>query len=87
MEEGLELDEVAEIEAATQKSAELAAFARGALGVEDRIFFRAVATWIARLDGPTGDEEAAALAALGARLGRPNRPRTQAEAVAEAPGR
>lgn len=47
------------------------------------MFVDAVATWIARLDGPIGDEESAALAALSDGLGRPHRPRAQAEAVAE----
>jgi uncharacterized membrane protein YebE (DUF533 family) len=81
-EEGLELDDIAEIEEATKSPVDLSVLAREGLGVEDRMFVYAVATWIARLDGPILDEEAAVLAALGDRLGLPDRPRAQAEAAA-----
>ena len=82
VEEGLELDEIAEIEAATATKVEMGAIDRANLTKEDRLFVYAVACWIAELDGVITTEEAAALSLLGERLGVPERPRAHAEEAA-----
>jgi uncharacterized membrane protein YebE (DUF533 family) len=87
--EGLSLEEIAEIESATRTRVDLGTVDRTGLSKEDRVFIYAVACWIARLDGRVTPEESEALAALGERLGVPERPRVHAEAavrqVAEMP--
>ena len=50
-EEGLEIDEIAEIEAATKSKVELGVIDRGNMTKEDRLFVYAVASWMTRLDG------------------------------------
>jgi uncharacterized membrane protein YebE (DUF533 family) len=82
LDEGLPLEEIAEIESATKNKVDLGALDRTGLGKEDRLFVYAIACWIARLDGHVTREETTALAALGERLGIPERPRVQAEAAA-----
>lgn len=79
---GLELDEIAEIEAATKSKVELGEIERGSLSKEDRLFVYAMACWIAKLDGKVTAEEADALSSLGERLGIPERPRAAAESIA-----
>jgi uncharacterized membrane protein YebE (DUF533 family) len=81
-EEGLGLEDIAAIEAATRDPVDLAVVDRSGLSKEDRLFVYAVACWIARIDGRVTDEEADALAALGERLGIPDRARVHAERVA-----
>jgi uncharacterized membrane protein YebE (DUF533 family) len=89
VDEGLSLEEIAEIESATKTPVGLGVVDRTGLGKEDRLFVYAVACWIARLDGRVTPEESEALAGLGERLGVPERPRAHAEAavreVAEMP--
>ncbi|HEY3822569.1 MAG TPA: hypothetical protein VGL81_35635 [Polyangiaceae bacterium] len=82
VEEGLPLEEIAEIEDATKTRVDLGALDRTGLLKEDRLFVYAVACWIARLDGHVTPDEARALGALGERLGIPERPRGHAEAAA-----
>ncbi len=82
VDEGLSLEEIGEIEASTKEKVDLGAIDRAGLSKEDRLFVYGVACWIARMDGQVTAEESAALAALGERLGVPERPRQQAEAVA-----
>jgi uncharacterized membrane protein YebE (DUF533 family) len=82
IDEGLSLEEIAEIEASTKTAVDMGAIDRAGLSKEDRLFVYAVACWIARMDGKVTAEERAALAALGERLGVPERPRGQAEAIA-----
>lgn len=82
VESGLELDEIAAIEAATKEPVDLGALDRASLSKPDRLFVYAIACWIARLDGRVTDEEAKALADLGERLGVPERPRALAESLA-----
>lgn len=82
VDEGLELEEIAEIESVTRERIELDRLDRSGLSKEDRLFVYAVACWIARIDGKVTDEETAALAKLGERLGVPERPRAAAESVA-----
>jgi tellurite resistance protein len=81
VDEGLSLEEIAEIESATSTRVDLGAIDRAGLGKEDRLFVYAVACWIARLDGRVTPEESEALSALGERLGVPERPRVLAEAA------
>jgi uncharacterized membrane protein YebE (DUF533 family) len=82
VDEGLDLEEIAAIEQATQNRLDLGVIDRSGLSKEDRLFVYAVASWIARLDGRVTEEENDALAALGERLGIPERSRAPVEAVA-----
>ena len=82
VDEGLSLEEIAEIEQATKNKVDLGVVERAGLTKEDRLFVYAVACWIARMDGQVTAEESKALAQLGERLGIPERPRGAAEAVA-----
>ena len=82
VEEGLDLDEIAAIEAATATKVEMGTIDRSNLSKEDRLFVYAVACWIAELDGDVTAEEASALSLLGERLGVPERPRAHAEEAA-----
>jgi uncharacterized membrane protein YebE (DUF533 family) len=81
--EGLELEEIGEIEEATRAKVDLGVIDRSGMSKEDRLFVYAVATWIARIDGKVTAEESDALGRLGQRLGVPDRPRAAAEAVAQ----
>ncbi len=82
VEEGLSLQEIGEIEAATKQKVDVGVVDRAGLSKEDRLFVYAVACWIARMDGQVTPGESDALAQLGERLGIPERPRGAAEAVA-----
>ena len=82
VDEGLELDEIGEIEAATKKKIDLGAVDRATLSKEDRLFVYGIACWIARLDGKVTTEEADALSKLGERLGVPEKPRAAVEQIA-----
>jgi uncharacterized membrane protein YebE (DUF533 family) len=82
VDEGLELEEIAEIESVTQSRIDLGRIDRSKLSKEDKLFVYAVACWIARIDGDVTQEERDALESLGERLGVPERPRAAAEAVA-----
>jgi uncharacterized membrane protein YebE (DUF533 family) len=82
VDEGLSLEEIAEIEQATKNKVDLGVVDRAGLSKEDRLFVYAVACWIARMDGEVKAEESEVLAQLGERLGIPERPRGAAEAVA-----
>jgi uncharacterized membrane protein YebE (DUF533 family) len=81
--EGLELDEIAEIEEATRSKVDLGVVDRSAMSKEDRLFVYAVACWIARMDGKVTEEETKALGELGERLGVPERPRAHVEGLAK----
>lgn len=81
--EGLSLEEVAEIEQATRAPLDMVAtIDRSALTKEDRLFIYAVASWMARLDGKVTDGETAALGRLGELLKVPEKPRAHADAIA-----
>jgi uncharacterized membrane protein YebE (DUF533 family) len=80
-EEGLSLEDIADIEASTSEPIDLGVIDRAGLSKEDRLFVFAVASWIARMDGQVTDEENEALAKLGERLGVPDRARVHAEAI------
>ena len=83
IEEGLELDDIAEIEAATKASIDLGVIDRKNLSKEDRLFVYAVASWMTRLDGVVTDAESAVLAKLGEALKVPETPRAYADAIAQ----
>ena len=81
-EEGLSIEEIAAVEAATQTRVELSVLDRLSLGEADRLFVHAVATWIARLDGQVTGDESHALDRLSERLGLPKELRARAERAA-----
>lgn len=82
VDEGLSIEEINAIEDVTKRPVDLGVIDRSGLSKEDRLFVYAVACWIAHMDGSVTDAEADALSKLGERLGIPERPRVQAEALA-----
>jgi len=83
LEEGLELEEIQEIEAATQAPVDIGVIDRKKLSKEDRLFVYAVASWMTRLDGRVSGNELEALARLGEALKVPEGPRAHADAIAQ----
>ena len=81
LEEGLELDEIAEIDAATKSPIDLGVVDRMNMSKADRLYVYAVASWIAQIDGDTSDKKLGALAKLGSELGVPEAPRAHADAI------
>ena len=82
LEEGLELEEIAEIEEATKHPVSLADVDIAKMSKADRLFVYAVASWVARLDGALDPGETETLGKLGDALRVPRRPREHAEAIA-----
>jgi uncharacterized membrane protein YebE (DUF533 family) len=82
LEEGLGLDEIAEIEAATKDPVDIGEIDRRNMSKEDRLFVYAVASWMARLDGEMDEREIASLDKLGTALKVPAKPREHADAIA-----
>ncbi len=82
-EEGLDIDEIAEIEAATKSPVDVGVIDRKNLSKEDRLFVYAVASWMTRLDGTVAAEETDALAKLGDALKIPEKPRWHADQIAQ----
>jgi uncharacterized membrane protein YebE (DUF533 family) len=82
LEEGLEIEEIAEIERATKAPIDLGVIDRGTLSKADRLFIYAVASWMIRLDGVVDDRELDALRRLGDLLKLPERPREHADMIA-----
>ena len=83
LEEGLELDEIAEIEEATKKPIDIGIIDRKNLSKEDRLFVYGVASWITRLDGVVSTAEQTALDKLGEALKLPSKPRTVVDGIAQ----
>jgi uncharacterized membrane protein YebE (DUF533 family) len=83
LEEGLELAEITEIEAATKAPIDLGVVERKNLSKEDRLYVYGVAAWIARMDGVVSDAEKAALKKLGDELKVPDRPREIVDRIVE----
>ncbi|MBK6691107.1 MAG: DUF533 domain-containing protein [Myxococcales bacterium] len=81
IEAGLELDDVADIEAATAKPIPLESIDLPSLSKEDRIFVYAMACWLAAIDDSTSEAETAAVQALGEALGVPEKLRAKAEGL------
>jgi tellurite resistance protein len=68
VEDGLELDEIERIEAATKEPVSLRVLDGSNLSLSERKFIYGVAAWIARIDGKVSLDEFAALHSLGSRL-------------------
>jgi len=83
LEEGLELDEIAEIEEATKNPIDIGVIDRKNLSKEDRLFVYGVASWIARLDGVVSEAEQGVLAQLGDALKVPEKPRKVVDGIAQ----
>lgn len=83
LEEGLGLEEIQEIEAATKQPVDIGEIDRRNMSKEDRLFVYAVASWMTRLDREVTDGEQAALARLGEALKIPERPREHADRIAQ----
>jgi uncharacterized membrane protein YebE (DUF533 family) len=79
LEEGLDLDEIREIEEATKAPLDVGVVDRLAMPKADRLYVYAVASWIASLDGKVSESETQALDKLGAALGVPEAPRRHAD--------
>src|SRR3954462_7529501 len=83
LEEGLELDEIAEIEEATKTPIDIGVIDRKNLSKEDRLFVYGVASWMTRLDGVVSAAEQSALAKLGDALKVPEKPRAVVDGIAQ----
>ncbi len=83
LEEGLEIEEIAEIEAATKEPIDLGVIDRKNLSKEDRLFVYGVACWLTRLDGIVTTEEQDALSRLGEALKIPEKPRAVVDGIAQ----
>ena len=83
LEEGLDLAEIEEIEAATKERVDLGVVDRKNLSKEDRLFVYAVACWLTRLDGVVTEAETGALAKLGEALKIPEKPRSIVDGIAQ----
>jgi uncharacterized membrane protein YebE (DUF533 family) len=81
LEEGLELEEIAEIEEATKHPIDLGIIDRSNMSKADRLFVYAIAFWMSGLDGKVSQEELAALGRLGDLLKIPAKPREHTEAI------
>jgi uncharacterized membrane protein YebE (DUF533 family) len=79
--EGLPLEEIAEIEAATKSPVDIGEIDRRGMTKEDRLFVYAVAAWMTWLDGEVSDAEVEALRKLGDALKIPDGPRDHADVI------
>lgn len=82
LEDGYQIEEIAEIEKATKEPVAIADIDWRSMSKEDRLFVYAVASWMTRLDGDVAAGEVEALARLGEALHLPDRPREQVDVVA-----
>jgi len=82
-EEGLPIEQIAEIEEATKKPLDMGVIDRSGLTKEDRLFVYCVASWMTRLDGLITDAEVDALKQLGDKLKIPELARTQADMIVQ----
>jgi uncharacterized membrane protein YebE (DUF533 family) len=83
LDEGLDISEIAEIEAATKERVDLGVIDRKNLSKEDRLFVYAVACWLTRLDGVVTEAETKALHALAEALKIPDKPRVIVDGIAQ----
>ncbi len=83
LEEGLDITEIAEIEAATKERVDLGVIDRKNLSKEDRLFVYGVACWLTRLDGEVSAAEIQALSDLGEALKIPEKPRSIVDGIAQ----
>lgn len=87
LEEGLELEEIEDIEKATQERVDVGSIDISKMTKADRLFVYAVGTWVARVDGRVADSESAALDELGHALRIPERPREHVRQIVEQIGK
>jgi uncharacterized membrane protein YebE (DUF533 family) len=83
VEEGLSLEEINEIEAATKKPIDVGTIDRSQLTKEDLLFVYAVASWMTRLDGVVAEEEVESLQKLGQELHIPENSREHVDEMAQ----
>jgi uncharacterized membrane protein YebE (DUF533 family) len=83
LEEGLDIEAIAEIEEATKQPVDIGVIDRKNLSKEDRLFVYGVASWITRLDGVVTETEQAALQKLGDELKVPEKPRQIVDGIAQ----
>src|SRR4051794_32103380 len=83
VEEGLPLEQIAEIEEATKKPIDMGVIDRTNLTKEDRLFVYAIASWMTRLDGRVAESEISALKNLGDALKIPESARGHADTIAQ----
>jgi uncharacterized membrane protein YebE (DUF533 family) len=83
VEEGLPLEQIAEIEEATKQPLDIGIIDRTGLTKEDRLFVYAVASWMTRLDSIVAEEETAMLKKLGDALKIPETARGHADSIAQ----
>lgn len=81
VDEGLELEEITEIENATKTPTDVGVIDRSNLSKADRLFVYAVGAWMTHLDGKRDEDEVAALDKLGTALKIPSKPRQHADAI------
>lgn len=81
-EEGLELEEISEIEEAVHQPVDIGEISIQNMSKADRLFVYAVGAWIARVDGTVAPEEITALNKLAAALRIPDLPREKADRIA-----
>ena len=74
LEEGLEIEDIAEIEEATKKPVNIGIVDQK-LSKEDRLYVYGIAAWIAKMDGVVTEDESGALGRLAGALKIPERPR------------
>ena len=86
LEEGLEIEEIEEIEKATKSPVTIGEIDLSRLSKADRLFVYAVGTWISHIDGRIAPAELKALDELGDALRLPARPREIADTIAEEVG-
>ena len=86
LDEGLDIDEISEIEEATKKPIDIGSIDISKMSKADRLFVYAVASWITRINGTVADEEVEALNKLGKVLKIPERPRVHADSIAREVG-
>ena len=74
LDEGLEIEDITEIEEATKKPVNIGIVDQK-LAKEDRLYVYGIAAWIAKMDGVVTDDESSALGRLAGALKIPERPR------------
>lgn len=80
-EEGLAIEEIAEIEKAVKEPVDMGEIDRRDMSKSDRLFVYAVAAWMTWLDGEVSEAETEALKKLGDALRIPAKPREHADAI------
>jgi len=81
-EEGLDLEEIDEIEKATQSPVDVGKINTTDMSKADRLFVYACAAWVARVDGEVAPEEITALNKVAKALRLPDKPRERADRIA-----